>query len=245
MWPPPSVWIGVAEKPGSLVSTIRIEMPLCLSAAGSVRHGEPDVVGAVGAAGEDLGAVHHEDVAFAHGARLERGEVGARAGLGVADREVDLAAQDSRQEALLLRLAAARDQGGADGVERDEGQRRAGAPGLLEPDLLLDRRAPLAPPLLRPAHAEPAVGAHLPDQPALERARLERADLRAHVGRDQLREVGAELCAKRLLGGGVVDVHAGPRESESIGERAGESRPRGRPEARLGPGADWGQPAGA
>ena len=37
VWPPPSVWIGVDEKPGSVVSTIRIEMPLCLSAVGFVR----------------------------------------------------------------------------------------------------------------------------------------------------------------------------------------------------------------
>ena len=139
--------------------------------------GEPDVIGAVRTAGEDLGSVHHEEVALAHGPRLERGEVGARAGFGVADREVDLAGQNAGQEAPLLRLAPARDQGRADRVERDEGQGGAGAPRLFGPDLLLDGGAPLAAPFPGPAHAEPAVGAHLPDQAALERAAFHRPDL--------------------------------------------------------------------
>ena len=34
---PPRVWIGVSEKPGDFTSTIKIEMPLCLGASGSVR----------------------------------------------------------------------------------------------------------------------------------------------------------------------------------------------------------------
>jgi hypothetical protein len=37
VWPSPSTWIGAHEKPGSFVSTISIEMPLCFGAAGSVR----------------------------------------------------------------------------------------------------------------------------------------------------------------------------------------------------------------
>ena len=35
--PLPTISIGVHEKPGSFVSTIRIEMPLCLVCDGSVR----------------------------------------------------------------------------------------------------------------------------------------------------------------------------------------------------------------
>ena len=35
--PPPIVWIGAALKPGSFVSTMKIEMPLCFLASGSVR----------------------------------------------------------------------------------------------------------------------------------------------------------------------------------------------------------------
>jgi hypothetical protein len=35
--PPPTVWIGDHDKPGSPVSTIRIEIPLCFGASGSVR----------------------------------------------------------------------------------------------------------------------------------------------------------------------------------------------------------------
>jgi hypothetical protein len=34
---PPTVWIGVTEKPGASVGTRIIEMPLCLGASGSVR----------------------------------------------------------------------------------------------------------------------------------------------------------------------------------------------------------------
>jgi hypothetical protein len=30
--------IGVQENPGSVVSTMRMEMPLCLGASGAVRH---------------------------------------------------------------------------------------------------------------------------------------------------------------------------------------------------------------
>src|SRR3712207_7727681 len=42
-------------------------------------------------------------VAVAHCSRREAGEVGAGAGLRVADGEVDLAGEDLRQELLLLR----------------------------------------------------------------------------------------------------------------------------------------------
>ena len=95
---PPTVTIGVHENPGDEVGTRKIEMPLCLGASGSVRHGQPDVVGLVGAAGEDLVAVDEPLVAVAHGPGSQRGEVGAGTGLGVADGAVDLAGQDARQE---------------------------------------------------------------------------------------------------------------------------------------------------
>src|SRR4051812_38667237 len=64
--------------------------------------GEPDVLALVGPGREDLVPVDDVLVAFADGARPERREVGPRFGLRVADREVDLALEDLREEELLL-----------------------------------------------------------------------------------------------------------------------------------------------
>ena len=58
--------------------------------------GQPDVVGGGGEGGEDLLAVHDVLVAVPDRSGLERGQVGARAGLGVADGEVELARAGSR-----------------------------------------------------------------------------------------------------------------------------------------------------
>jgi hypothetical protein len=120
---------------------------------------------------------------------------------------VDLAGEDAGQEALLLLLAALLDEGGPHGVERHEGQGRAGPAGLLEPDLLLDRRASLPAVLAGPADTEPAVGADLPNDPALKRAGLHRIQLRAHLGGDQPCVVLANLPPERLLLRRVIDVH--------------------------------------
>ena len=68
-------------------------------------HREPDVVGVAGEAREDLLPVDHVVVAVAHGAGRERREIGAGAGLGVADAEVDRALEDARQEEALLLVA--------------------------------------------------------------------------------------------------------------------------------------------
>jgi hypothetical protein len=125
---------------------------------------------------------------------------------------VDLAGEDRAQELLLLRLAARVHQRRSDRVQRDERDRRARTPRLLEPDQLLDRGASLAAVLLGPADAEPAVAAHLPDQLLVQRAGLEAVQLRAQLGSDQLGEVGAQLGAQRLLLGRVVDVHGGSRD---------------------------------
>ena len=64
--------------------------------------GQPDVVGVVGAGGEDLLPVDDVLVAVAHGGGAQRRQVGAGLRLGVADREVHLTGQDRRQELLLL-----------------------------------------------------------------------------------------------------------------------------------------------
>ena len=67
--------------------------------------GQPDVVGVAGQRGVDLLPVDDVLVAVADGPGLQRGQVGARLGLGVADAEVDVAGQDLGQEEVLLLLA--------------------------------------------------------------------------------------------------------------------------------------------
>ena len=69
-------------------------------------HRQPDVVGVGDQAGPHLLAVDDVVVAVAHGGGAQRGQVGARAGLGVADREVQLARGDLGQEELLLLVGA-------------------------------------------------------------------------------------------------------------------------------------------
>ena len=124
-------------------------------------HGQPDVVGLVGAAGEDLGPVDDVLVAVAHGPGAQRGQVGAGFGLGVADGEVQLAGQDLGQEERLLLVGAVAHDRRADGVDGDEGERRPGPPGLVEEDELVGGRPTLPAELGRPADAEPAVLADL------------------------------------------------------------------------------------
>ena len=123
--------------------------------------GEPAVVGATGEGGPHLLAVDDVLVTVAHGAGLERGEIGAGLRLGVADAEVDVTGEDRREEELLLPLGAVVHDGRAHGVEREHGDRRTGPHRLVEEDELVDRTAFLAAVGLGPTDAGPAVGAHL------------------------------------------------------------------------------------
>src|SRR5262249_13437900 len=73
----------------------------------------------------------------------------------------------------------------------------------------LDRRPALAAVLARPADAEPAVRAEPAERLRVERAATLRfAELGLVFGRDDPREVRAELVAEPLLLRRVVDVHA-------------------------------------
>ena len=98
---------------------------LVLGHVGIGAGGQPDVVGVAGQAGEDLRAVDDVLVAVADGPGGQRGQVGARVGLGVADAEVDLAGQDLGEEELLLLLGAEVHDGRADRVD---GEHRHRAP---------------------------------------------------------------------------------------------------------------------
>ena len=92
--------------PGVSIGTMMIEMPWCFLTSGFGAHREPAVVGVAGERRPHLLAVDHVLVAVAHRARGERREVGAGAGLRVADAEVDVAREDLREEELLLLVGA-------------------------------------------------------------------------------------------------------------------------------------------
>ena len=71
-------------------------------------------------------------------------------------------------------------------------------------------RAPLAAVLDRPADPQPAVGAHLADEPAERLATLGLGvELVAYLGGEQLGEVGPELGAQSRLLRRLLEVHAG------------------------------------
>ena len=132
-----------------------------------------------------------------------------------------------RKNCLLLVGAEVHDRR-ADGVEREHRHRRAGAHRLVEEDELLDRRATLAAPLLGPADARPAVGAHLlPDAPGGRADAVAARELR-HGGRiQQLLVVGAQLLLQRELLWRVPDFHETPQwdssrsDTPSVGEIVG------------------------
>ena len=170
--------------------------------------GEPDVVRVAGQAGEDLLAVDHILVAVAFGTGGQGGQVGPRVGLGVADTEMDFALEDLGQEKLLLFGAAVAIEGGAHGVDREHGDGRARAHGLVEENELLDIRAPLTAEFFGPTDTQPTVGAHLADHGAVGLANpapgLEGV---ANFRGEELRVVVAKLGPERFLLLGVGDMH--------------------------------------
>ncbi len=184
---------------------------LVLGHVGVGAHGQPAVVGVAGQAGEDLLAVDDVFVTVEDGLGLERGQVGAGAGLGVADAEVDLAPQDLGEEPLLLLLGAVAEDGGTDRVDGQHRHRGAGPHRLVEEDELVELGLALAAVLRRPADAEPAVGAHLLDDLAHRRADAVGADEGLlHLRRQQLGVVVPQLLAQGLLFLVIADVHPCP-----------------------------------
>ncbi len=83
-------------------------------------------VGLIGVGGPDLLAVDDPVVATIFRPRLDRGQVGAGAGLGIALTPADLAAHDGRQEALLLFLGAKGQQRRAQHPDAEAGQGHLG-----------------------------------------------------------------------------------------------------------------------
>ena len=141
------------------------------------------VVGEMGIARPDLGAVDLVAAGDALGARTQRREVGARVGLAHADRERQLAAGDRRQEPLPLRLGAKSKQERAglavgDPVGR---HRRSGRQHLLEHHVALERAPLVTAVALGPRHGDPAARAHLLAELAVEAAPRVRAPHRRGV----------------------------------------------------------------
>ena len=86
-------------------------------------------------------------------------------------------------------------------------------------------RASLAPVLDRPADAEPAVGAHLADDPAERLAALGLGvEVVAHLGGEQLGEVGPELGAQCQLVRRLFEVHGGFPPLSDLRHRQGGAR---------------------
>src|SRR5690606_27952672 len=123
---------------------------------GAAEHEAP--VGPLRPRGPDLLALDDPLAALEPRARLHVGEVGAGVGLRVALAPDRLAARDPGQEALLLLVAAERDQGGREQPLADvaEPARPAGARVLLVPDHLLEQRRAAPARLARPAEPDPA-----------------------------------------------------------------------------------------
>ncbi len=154
-----------------MVSTIRIEMPWCFGASGSVRHGQPEVVGLVAAGGPELLPVDDVVVAVALArwcaARPGRCRRPARCSRSRSARRPRGSAGGTGPSASVGAVA---DQRRADGLQGDRRQVHVGALRLVGEDRLLDLAEPVAAVLLRPADAHPAVAAHLLDRLLVRRA---------------------------------------------------------------------------
>src|SRR5262249_41866349 len=126
-------------------------------AFGRGAHEAEHVVGDMGAGGPDLGAVDDVVVAVAHRARLEAGEVGARAGLGIALAEHDVTRDDpGHVPGLLLGRADLHDHRPAHARAHGEDARRVPRGRFAGEDVALGGVPAGAAMLLRPGRRRPA-----------------------------------------------------------------------------------------
>ena len=187
---------------------MKMEMPLCFLAFGSVARGQPDVVGVGGAAGEHLLAVDDVVVAVADRGGAQRRQVAAGLRLGVSDGELDAAVQDCGQEGLLLLVGAVLHQRRPDGVQSHQRDRCVDPPCLFGEDELLDGREASPAKLFGPTDTEQVCirqGAHTFAHrgPALDPF----ADGGPPLRRHDLFHRRADLVAQPLLLVGVVEAH--------------------------------------
>ena len=131
---------------------------LALLLRGIRAHEAEDPVRVMRERGPDLLPRHHVVVALAHRLGLERRQIGARAGLGVALAPEVVAAVDARQEALLLGVGAEAQQHRGAHPETEGDQRRGGREAaLLLEDVALGDAPARAAPLHRPVRRHPAL----------------------------------------------------------------------------------------
>ena len=203
------VMIGRTVTPGDFMSISRNEMPACGFRGRIGAHQAKDPVGMLRQRGPGLVAVDDIMIAVAHRLGADRGEVGARARLGIALAPPVLAGQNPRQEFLLLRVIAERIDHGADhgDAERQRRQRSGARRLLFEDEALGDR--PAGPAIfLRPQRRDPAflVQDAVPEQHLL----LGQVGLRignTHFLRIILRDEGAHLVAKGRVFSGKAELH--------------------------------------
>src|SRR5579872_1177759 len=132
---------------------------LMLGSGGVGAHQQHLHAGALREAGPQLLPVHHEGVAFEHGAGLQARKVGARAGLGVALAPDLFAGQHLAEVAFFLLLGAEQNDGGPDAVDRElvgAVERQAKAQDFVLVNRLFDERGAAAAPFLRPVQRDVA-----------------------------------------------------------------------------------------
>ena len=137
-------------------------MPSCLGASGSVRTSRNIQSAWSAYEVQTFWPVTMKSSPSTHRARLQAGEVGAGAGLGVALAPADLAADDRRDVRALELLGAELQQRRADHRQAEADQRRAQAQGghLLREDARLLLAQPAAAVLRRPGRRGPAARRH-------------------------------------------------------------------------------------
>ena len=201
-WPPVMVVSGRASMPGraqvdqeagdaGVLPRRRVGAHVELAPVGEVAHGVPRLL-----------PVDHEVVAVLDGARAQRGQVGARVGLGHALRPDLVAAQHRREEARLLLVGAEvhdrrRDVRDADHVHRAGRPRPA---HLLHVDELLGDAGATPAVFDRPRRRGPAaVGQHPVPLPQHLEVALDVAAARLdHLGRQVRLQPGSQLRPERL-----------------------------------------------
>ena len=195
-------------------------MPRCFGASGSVRASRIMYCAKCARLVQILLPLIDEAVAIEHGAGLQRREVGARAGLAEALAPDRLAANDRRQELLLLILGAVEEDRRTDAVAAEVVRRRFGRGHLLVEHELLHVPGAAAAPLLRPGEREPALRRELADELAREAPGIDTVG--ALLGQLAAEEC-AHLVAKRLVFGCEAKVHY-PAPSRSASRSSSRSR---------------------
>ena len=183
---------------------------------------QQDPVGELCTRGPDFLTVDHEPVAVLDGARLKAGQIRAGVRLGEALAPHLVRVQDRREIASLLLVGAPVNERRADQIQAHVSRQHRSARGgvLLVPDHALDQAGAAAAVFFRPRDADPTGGVHLrlPEAASLEGFAVRRHAIvggivEAQLGRQMLHEPVAELLAKLLVPGRVLEVHAQSRQS--------------------------------